>query len=72
MTQVYIIKNQRGLFLSKDGLWLDKLDRNHLYRTVNRDEALNTLIEANAKDIELRLVLEEIGVDAKGHPQFNA
>lgn len=70
MTNAYIIKNQRGLFLSKDGLWLDKLDKKHLYRTVHHDEALNTLLEANTKDVELRLDIHQIELDAKGHPSL--
>lgn len=70
MKKAYIIKNQRNLFLSKDGLWLDKLDKNHLYRTEHHDAALNTLLEANAKDVELRLDIHQVELDAKGHPSL--
>lgn len=68
MAHVYIVKNQRNLFLSKDGLWLDKLDKQHVYRSRHHDEALNTLLEANAKDVDLRLQIVEVAVDAKGNP----
>lgn len=65
---LYILQNQYGQYLTKQEEWSDGGDRDQLYRTPNRDEALNLLIEINAKDIELRGRIIDCEGDTKGRP----
>ena len=65
---VFVIKNQDHQFLNKDQSWQDGTDRNHLYRAKFSDEALNHLIEMNAKDILLRGAVIEVELDDKLQP----
>lgn len=66
---VFVIRNQQGLYLTRQNEWVDGHDPAPLFKTPFRDAALNTLIELNAKDIELRGVLAEVEVNEKGLPQ---
>jgi hypothetical protein len=68
MTRLYIIRNQHGLYLSKQQEWLDGSDRNPLYRTVHRDEAINTVFEMSSRDIHLRAEVLVCDTDARGNP----
>ncbi len=70
MKRLFVIQNQRQQYLSKDGLWLETTERTHFFKTENHDIALNTLIEANSKDIDLRLSIIEVQADNKGLPEF--
>ncbi len=65
---VFIIKNQAQQFLNKDQTWQDGKDRNSLYRSKFNDEALNQLIELNAKDISIRGEVIEVELDDKLQP----
>lgn len=65
MKTVFIIKNQHRHYLSRDGSWLDWDEQQHFKRCSNYDEALNTLIEANSKDIDLRLSVVSVEIDDK-------
>jgi hypothetical protein len=66
---VFVIRNQHGLFLTRQNEWVDGHDAAPLFKAAFRDVALNTLIELNAKDIELRGVIEAVEVNEKGLPQ---
>jgi len=66
---VFIIRNQHGLYLTRQNEWVDGHDAGPLFKSAFRDIALNTLIELNAKDIELRGVIEEVEVNEKGLPR---
>ena len=68
MSRLYLIQNQRNLYLSKDGLWLAASERQHLFKTPHHDVALNTLIEANGNEAEQRLHLVTTRADTKGLP----
>lgn len=65
---VFVIKNQAGLFLNKQGEWVDAAQPATLYRTVHRDEAVNTVFEVSAKDMYLRAEVIACKVDEKGQP----
>ncbi len=54
MTQRFVVTNQDGHYYSKQKLWTDGRDPARVYCPAHKDEALNTLLEINAKDIELR------------------
>lgn len=66
--KVYIIQNHYHQFLGKQSTWLSGKDPQHLYCSDFHDEALNTLIELNAKDISLRGIISEVEIDAKKRP----
>jgi hypothetical protein len=66
---VFVIRNQHGLYLTRQNEWVDGHDPAPLFKTPFRDVALNTLIELNAKDIELRGVITEAEVNDKGLPR---
>lgn len=65
---VFVIRNQHGLYLTRQNEWVDGHDAAPLFKTPFRDVALNTLIELNARDIELRGVIMEAEVNDKGLP----
>ena len=68
MSKLFIIRNQNGQYLSKQQEWLDGNDRNVLYRTVYRDEAINTVFEVSSRDIYLRAEALACDADARGNP----
>ncbi len=70
MSKLFIIRNQHGHYLSKQQEWLDGGDRTQLYRTVHRDEAINTVFEQSSRDIHLRAEVLACDADARGNPQL--
>ncbi|NIB42795.1 hypothetical protein HBA55_24525 [Pseudomaricurvus alkylphenolicus] len=68
MKTVYLLQNQHKHLLSKGGEWVDGRDANLLYRSVHRDEALNQMIETNARDYTLRIRILEAQVNDRGRP----
>jgi hypothetical protein len=68
MDEIYIIRNQHGLYWGKAGEWVDGSDRRALLRARHRDEALNTLFELSARDLDLRGEVLAVAPDAKGLP----
>jgi len=65
---VFVIRNQHQQYLGKQQNWLSGADAKLLYQTQYHDEALNTLIEVNAKDIELRGEILEVELNEKKQP----
>lgn len=65
---LYILQNQYGQFLNRQLEWVESGERDPLFRTPNRDEALNQLIEINAKEISLRISVITCDADSKGNP----
>ena len=65
---LFVIRNQLEQYLDKQNGWQSGKDNNALYKTEHRDEALNTLIEINAKDISLRGQILEVPADEKKRP----
>jgi hypothetical protein len=65
---VFVVKNQQGLYLTKQQEWVDGADNHGLYRTRHRDEAINTVFEVSSRDIYLRAETVICDLDAKGNP----
>lgn len=68
MKEVFVIRNQSGQYLTRKGEWVSGRDTSALFHQPWYDQALNQLIEINAKDIELRGKVVALEVDDKGRP----
>lgn len=68
MASVFVVKNQHGLYLSKQQEWVDGSDSHVLYRTLHKDEAINTVFEVSSRDIYLRAEVFACEDDEKGNP----
>jgi hypothetical protein len=68
MTNVFVIRNQLGHYWGKSKAWLDGSDPRALLRTKHEDEAVNTLFELSAKDIELRGEVLPAELNERGNP----
>lgn len=69
MTDVFVIRNQHGLFLGKHGDWIDGQDAHSLYRTMHKDEAINVKVEHSVRDPLLRLQIVTCSTNEKGEPR---
>lgn len=65
---VFVIRNQLEQYLNKQSQWMSGKDPQSLYRSDFHDEALNTLIEVNSKDITLRGTILEVELTDKKKP----
>lgn len=54
MSNVYVVKNQHGLFASKNKEWVDGREAKILFRSPHKDEAINMVFELSSKDIYVR------------------
>jgi hypothetical protein len=54
MQQLYVVTDQRGLFVNKQKEWVDASEAKTLFRTLHKDEAINLVFELSSKDISLR------------------
>jgi hypothetical protein len=72
MNEVFVIRNQHGHFWGKSKAWQDGKDNKAVMRVKHQDEALNTLVELSAKDVELRGEILPCEVDSKGNPIVEA
>ncbi|WP_198147350.1 hypothetical protein [Gilvimarinus polysaccharolyticus] len=68
MTEVYLLQNQDKLFLSKQRTWLDGRDPAVLYRSPNKDEAVNEMFEASSKDYRQRVSLVSCPLNERRNP----
>lgn len=68
MSNVFLLQNQHKQLLNKQGEWVDGREASTLYRTVHRDEALNHLVETNARDYTLRMKIIECSLSERGLP----
>lgn len=66
--RLFVIRNQFDQYLDKHSGWQSGKDAQALYRADHHDQALNTLIEINAKDISLRGTIIEVEMDDKKRP----
>lgn len=64
----FVIRNQHQQYLQKKMTWHSGKDNASLYSTAHHDEALNTLLELNSKDIELRGDILSVELDEKKNP----
>jgi hypothetical protein len=69
MNEVYVIRNQDGLYASKQGEWVDGSDKAAVFFVKYRDQAVNTLVELNAKDFELRGDIIAVALNDKKRPE---
>ena len=68
MAKLFILQNQHGYFLGKQGDWLDGRQPNSLFRTLHKDEAINQQFEAGSQDYSLRITSVQVEGNAKGQP----
>ena len=68
MTSVFVVKNQLGWYLNKQQEWVDGSDRQTLFRTAHKDEAINTVFEVSSRDMYLRAEALTCECDEKGNP----
>lgn len=68
MSKVYILQNQDNLFLGKKRTWLDGRELVGLFRTPNKDVAINEMCETNTKDYTQRIHMVLCSVDDKKLP----
>ena len=54
MAKAFVIRNQDGQYLTKKSEWVSGKEAIGLYHQAHHDQALNQLIEVNAKDLYLR------------------
>ena len=68
MSDMYVVKNQHGLFASKHKEWLDGREPKLLFRCQHKDEAINMVFELSSKDINIRAEAIIVETDANKHP----
>lgn len=68
MSELFILQNQDKLFLGRQNNWLDGRDLAALYKTAHKDEAINQMVEASAKDYRQRIKMLSCGANEKGLP----
>lgn len=72
MTEVFVVRNQHGQYLSKQREWVSGREAGQLYRTEYKDEAVNTVFEVSAKEISLRAEPVLCRLDQRQLPQIDA
>ena len=68
MATTFVVRNQLGQYLTRKNEWVSGKDAAELFHQPYYDQALNQLIELNAKDIELRGKVCEVAMSDKGRP----
>lgn len=68
MSELFILQNQDKLFLGRQNNWLDGRDLAALYKTAHKDEAINQMVEASAKDYRQRIKILSCTANEKGLP----
>lgn len=68
MSNIYVVKNQHGLFASKHKEWLDGREPKLLFRSPHKDEAINMVFELSSKDINTRAEAIAVETDSNKHP----
>ena len=68
MAKAFVIRNQDGQYLTKKSEWVSGKEATGLYHQAHYDQALNQLIEVNAKDIYLRGIILELDLCEKRRP----
>ena len=68
MTDVYVIRNQHGHYWGKSKEWVSGAEPRTVLRAKHEDQAINTLFELSAKDIELRGEVVAAELSERGEP----
>ncbi|CAA0117711.1 Uncharacterised protein [BD1-7 clade bacterium] len=70
-TIAYVLRNQNNELLHKNkSEWVSAGESKQTYCEKHYDEALNTLIETNAKNTDLRIRVTEVTLDEKRLPKL--
>ena len=72
MSDVYVIRNQLGHYWGKRKAWVDGSEPRVVMRMRHEDEAVNTLVELSARDIELRGEVMSAPLSERGEPVIEA
>jgi hypothetical protein len=72
MSSVFILRNQHGLFISRQGEWVNGREAAGLFRTTHKDEAINEMFEVSAKDHQQRVEIVSVSTNDKGIPALPA
>ena len=72
MSEVYVIRNQLGHYWGKGKEWVDGAEARTVMRAKHEDEAVNTLFELSAKDINLRGEVLAAALSERGDPLITA
>lgn len=72
MTDVYVIRNQHGHYWGKSKAWVCGGEPKTVLRTKHEDDAINTLFELSAKDVELRGEVLPVPLSERGEPVIEA
>lgn len=65
---IFVIRNHENRYLTKKHKWRSGADPGILFRSADKDVALNELIEVNAKDVMARLQLVSCELDERDRP----
>ena len=68
MSSVFIIQNDLGQFLTKQGEWTTTDDADHVFKSSHKDLAVNQLFETTSKDMGIRAKVVEAAADTRGVP----
>ena len=68
MTDVFVIRNQRGHYWGKSKEWVSGDEPRTVMRSRHHDEALNILFELSSRDIELRGEVIGVALNPRGEP----
>ena len=68
MSQVFVVRNQHGLFANKHKEWVDGREPRLLFRSPHKDEAVNLVFELSSKDIYLRAEAIDVELDSNRQP----
>ena len=72
MTDTFVIRNQLGHYWGKGKHWVDGSEPKTVMKLAHHDQAINTLVELSARDIELRGEIVEAELNARGEPKVEA
>jgi len=70
MSEVYVVRNQHGHYWGKGKHWVSGDEARAVMRASHQDDALNTLFELSAKDMELRGEVLAVPLTGKGEPDI--
>ena len=68
MTEVYVIRNQHRHYWGKSKAWVSGSDAKVVMRAKHEDDAVNTLFELSAKDVDLRGEVLAATLSERGEP----
>ncbi len=66
--EVFVIRNQHGHYWGKAKAWVSGDEAKAVMRARHEDEAVNTLFELSAKDVDLRGQVVGVALSEKGEP----